>query len=77
MVFVALSSFVGVYFHIYNSMADIWLENPSLPFNNALWPVIKGGAPLMAPSVLFLAGILGIAATYKHPKLKAVNKSKD
>jgi len=77
MVIVALGSLVGMYFHVSHNIAVIQLKNPSLSFSNALWPAIKGGAPLMAPGVLFLAGILGIAATYKHPKLKIANKFKD
>lgn len=71
MVIVALGSLVGMFFHLSHNLTVVQYRNPTISFINALWPAIKGGAPLMAPGVLFLSGVLGIAATYKHPKLKS------
>lgn len=77
MVIVALGSLVGMYFHFSHNLIMVQYRNPSLSFSNALWPAVKGGAPLLAPGILFLAGVLGIAVTYKHPKLKNVDEPKD
>ena len=77
MVIIALGSVVGIYFHLSHNLGVVRYRNPSFSFINALWPAIKGGSPLMAPGVLFLAGVLGIAATYNHPKIKSVDESKE
>lgn len=77
MVIVGLGSLVGIYFHLYHDMAVIQYKNPAISSGTAFWQAVLDGLPLIAPGVLFLAGILGIAATYKHPKLKTVNKARN
>lgn len=64
---VALSSFVGMYLHFSGNLAFTREINPSFSFWESIWPAMKGSSPLLAPGILFLAGILGIAVTYKHP----------
>lgn len=71
MVLVALTSFAGVYFHFSSNLAFTREINPSYSLMESLWPAMKGSHPLLAPGVLFLAGMLGIAATYRHPELEA------
>ncbi len=66
---VALSSFVGMYLHFSGNLAFTMEINPSYSVSEALWPAVKGSYPLLAPGILFLAGVLGLAATYKHPIL--------
>ena len=69
MVIVALSSFVGVYLHFSGNLAFTMEINPSFSVADAIWPAMKGSYPLLAPGILFLAGILGLAVTYRHPLL--------
>jgi hypothetical protein len=66
---VALSSFVGVYYHFSGNLAFTMEINPSFSVADAIWPAMKGSYPLLAPGILFLAGILGLAVTYQHPLL--------
>lgn len=70
MIAVALSSLVGVYLHFSGNLAFTREINPSFTFSQSIWPAMKGSFPLLAPGILFLAGILGLAVTYRHPALK-------
>lgn len=70
MAITALGSLLGIYFHFTGNLAFVREINPTFSFWQALWPAIKGGNPLLAPGILFLAGALGIAITYKHPSLE-------
>ena len=67
---VALSSFVGMYLHFSGNLAFTLEINPSYSVTDALWPAMKGSYPLLAPGILTLAGILGMAVTYRHPELE-------
>jgi len=69
MVLLALTSFVGVYFHFSSNLSFVREINPSYGLMESIWPAMKGSHPLLAPGILFLAGILGLAATYRHPLL--------
>lgn len=31
---------------------------------------MKGGIPVLAPGILTFGGVIGLAATYKHPSLE-------
>lgn len=70
MILVALSSLVGVYLHFSGNLAFTREINPSFTLSESLWPAMKGSYPLLAPGILFLAGILGLAVTYRHPVLE-------
>ncbi|PAU94698.1 hypothetical protein CK503_04285 [Aliifodinibius salipaludis] len=70
MVGMIVISFLGVYFHFQGNLDFIREINPSYSLSESIWPAIKGSYPLLAPGVFFLVGILGSAATYKHPKLE-------
>jgi len=69
MVIVALSSFAGVYLHFSSNLSFTREINPSFTLLDSLWPAIKGSNPLLAPGVMFLAGVLGLGAIYRHPLL--------
>lgn len=71
---VALGGLLGIFFHFKGNMAFAREINPTFSFGEALWPAIKGGNPALAPGILFLAGILGIAITYKHPSVATTKK---
>lgn len=67
---IAITSFVGVYLHFSGNLAFALEINPSYSVSEAIWPAMKGSYPLLAPGILFLAGILALAATYRHPLLE-------
>lgn len=69
MVAVALSSFAGVYLHFSSNLSFTREINPSYTLKESLWPAIKGSNPLLAPGIMFLAGVLGLSAIYRHPLL--------
>lgn len=71
MVAVIVSGFIGMYLHFRGNLAFSREINPSFTFTEALWPAIKGSYPLLAPGILLVAGILGLAGTYRHPVLQS------
>lgn len=71
MVAVVVGSLVGIYFHFTDNMGYVQWKHPELVFSESLWSALKGHAPVFAPGILFLAGVLGISVTYKHPELRA------
>ncbi|NGP87113.1 hypothetical protein [Fodinibius halophilus] len=66
---ICLVSLLGMYFHFSGNFFFALEINPSMTWTEAIWPAMTGSYPFLAPGILFLAGILGIAATYRHPEL--------
>ncbi|WP_138431081.1 hypothetical protein [Fodinibius saliphilus] len=66
---ICLVSFLGMYYHFSGNFMFTLEINPSMTWTEAIWPAMTGSYPFLAPGILFIAGILGIAATYQHPKL--------
>src|SRR5680860_970778 len=60
MVLVALGSLYGIYLHFSGNLGFTREINPSFSLSESIWPALKGANPLIAPGILFLAGILGI-----------------
>ncbi len=67
---IALASLYGMYLHFMGNYEFTMEINPSFSAAEAIWPTIKGSYPLLAPGILFLSAILGLAATYQHPELE-------
>jgi len=67
MIGISVVSLWGMYLHFIGNLEFTREINPSFTLRESIWPAMKGSSPLLAPGILFLAGILGIAATYKHP----------
>jgi hypothetical protein len=68
-VFVA-AGFTGLYLH-YHGNAEFELEmRPSLHGSELFWKAVKGATPALAPLALAQLGLLGLAATYRHPLLR-------
>jgi putative flippase GtrA len=70
MILTALGSLLGVYLHFTGNLAFTREINPSFTLAESIWPAMKGSYPLLAPGILFLAAVLGCAATWKHPLLR-------
>jgi predicted RND superfamily exporter protein len=66
----AAGSAYGVYEHLSHNVAFQQEIRPNIAFGNALIDALFGASPLLAPGVLGLAALLGIAATYRHPALQ-------
>lgn len=67
MVLVAVSSLVGVYFHLQGNIAFKLETNPSLTGLPLLWKAVTSGTPVLAPGIMAQVGLLGLAVTFKHP----------
>jgi hypothetical protein len=64
-----LSGAVGVLLH-YQGNTEFELErNPSLGGLVLLWESIRGATPALAPGTMIQLGLVGLAATFRHPAL--------
>lgn len=70
MVGMAAASLLGMYLHFSGNLAFTREINPSFSLMESILPAMKGSYPLLAPGILLLAGVLGVAATYRHPALE-------
>lgn len=62
---------VGVFLH-YRGNVEFELErDPSLRGLALFWEAIRGATPALAPGALAQLGLLGLAATYRHPALRS------
>ena len=66
---VIFSSVLGIYFHLTGNFEFELEIRPNAVASEVIMDALKGANPLLAPGILALAGFLGIAATYQHPKL--------
>jgi hypothetical protein len=69
MIVVVLGSVLGAYEHLASNVEFESEMRPSAAATDVVMPALMGSAPLLAPGILALAGILSIAATYYHPAL--------
>jgi hypothetical protein len=71
MIVIGVCSFIGFYEHMANNLS-FWLE---IQPNATTWELIvatfNGGIPVLAPGILLLGAVIGLAAAYQHPLLKA------
>jgi hypothetical protein len=66
MALVVLGTLFGVYQHIAGNIAFEREVNPKATTSELAWQGLGGGNPLLAPGVLAIAALLGVAATYRH-----------
>ena len=69
MALVVLGSLVGVYLHVEGNYALQREISPNASGGAALFAVLGGANPLLAPGVLAVAAVLALAATYHHPAM--------
>ena len=69
MIMIAACSLIGFYEHMLNNFA-FRLE---IAANSTTWELIRatleGANPVLAPGILTLGAVIGLAAIYKHPAL--------
>lgn len=68
MVLIALGGLFGVYEHLWHNYLFEAEIRPNTTTLNALGRALFGSSPLMAPGILTLGAILGLAATWRHPE---------
>jgi len=69
MVVIALGSLLGFYEHIQGNLGFRLETHPNSTTPELVVAALGGTDPLVAPGILAVAGILGLAATYRHPAL--------
>jgi hypothetical protein len=71
MIVIAVCSFIGFYEHMSNNFS-FWME---IEPNTTAWELVvatfNGGIPILAPGILLLSAVIGLAALYQHPILKS------
>lgn len=70
MVVIGVCSFIGFYEHMLNNFT-FWLD---IQPNATAWELIvatfNGGIPILAPGILLLGAVIGLASIYQHPALQ-------
>lgn len=66
----AAGSLYGVYLHFTGNFEFSAEIHPAYTFTENFTAALLGASPMMAPGILFLASLLAVAATYRHPLLK-------
>lgn len=69
MIAVILGSLLGGFLHL-SSNIDFQVEmRPNQSATDSFFAALMGTAPILAPGMLGLAGVLALAATYYHPAM--------
>ena len=69
MALVVCGTLLGIYLHLDGNI-DFQREiDPGAPASDMLPSVLAGANPLLAPSILSVAAVVALAATYRHPAL--------
>lgn len=70
MIVIGVCSFIGFYEHMANNLS-FWLEiQPSATTWELVSATFNGGIPVLAPGILLLGAVIGLAAIYRHPLLE-------
>ena len=69
MLLYVLAGVIGTYQH-YTGNAEFELEMyPSRAGFELFWESLKGATPALAPGTMTMLGLLGLASSFRHPKL--------
>lgn len=66
----ALASLVGVYEHLEQNMGFVLDIKPNTAMLDAFVESLHGAAPMLAPGLLAIIGVIAIMGTYAHPVLE-------
>ena len=66
MLLVIVGGLFGIYEHVSNNVAFEREIQPNSTLSHLMWKGLSGANPLLAPGTLAVAGLLSLAATYKH-----------
>lgn len=65
-----LASLVGVYEHLEQNLGFVLDIKPNTPMADAVLQALHGAAPMLAPGLLAIIGVIAIVGTYAHPALE-------
>lgn len=71
MIIIAVCSLIGFYEHMANNLAFQMEIQPNATTSEFLWSMLEGANPVLAPGILTLGAVIGMAATYQHQMLDA------
>ena len=71
MVLIAVCSFIGFYEHMANNLAFRIEIQPNATTWELIRATLEGANPVLAPGILLLGAVIGLAAIYRHPMLEA------
>jgi len=71
LIIIGVCSFIGFYEHMANNFW-FWLDiQPNATPWELVVATLSGGIPILAPGILLLGAVIGLAALYKHPLLES------
>lgn len=70
MAMAAVGSLYGIYEHFIANFEFSKEIHPAYSLLENMGAALKGASPMLAPGILFLAALLAVAATYRHPILE-------
>jgi len=69
MIVIALCSFIGFYEHMENNFEFNKEIRPNATAQQSIVATLEGANPVLAPGILTLGAVIGLAATYQHQVL--------
>jgi hypothetical protein len=75
MILFVAAGVLGLWLH-YSGNAEFELEmQPTMGGRELVWKSLTGATPALAPGSMILFGLLGLTATYHHPRLRRADVS--
>jgi hypothetical protein len=72
MIIIAICSLIGFYEHMANNLAFQMEIQPNATISEFIWATLEGANPVLAPGILTLGAVIGLAATYRHQVLETI-----
>jgi hypothetical protein len=70
MIIIAACSLIGVYEHMANNLGFQMEIQPNATTWELILATLEGANPVLAPGILMLGAVIGVAATYQHAALE-------
>ena len=70
MIVIAACSLIGVYEHMANNLGFRMEIQPNATAWELILATFEGANPVLAPGILMLGAVIGLAAMYHHPSLE-------
>jgi hypothetical protein len=70
MIIIAACSLIGVYEHMANNLGFRMEIQPNATTWELILATLEGANPVLAPGILMLGAVIGLAAMYRHPALE-------
>ena len=70
MIIIAVCSLIGFYEHMANNFAFQKEIQPNAATQEYVLAMLEGANPVLAPGILTLGAVVGLAATYQHRELE-------